>query len=157
MTTTFENAKVGDRVFCLVYGEGVITECLTGLYVKFACGVLEYTREGKWIDLKSHTRTLFWAEPEITAPTQPPRSKNINGFKVPDIGFTPDRGAAYYYPAPNHHLMVDDTRYATAADSDEHRIKHNLCYPFTCEGRIAAVAHAKAWLGEGEPFGGAEQ
>jgi len=35
MTTTFENAKEGDRVFCLVYGEGVITGCRTGLYVKF--------------------------------------------------------------------------------------------------------------------------
>jgi len=158
MTTTFENAKVGDKVWDFSYGWGEVVTTnfpnpsfplLVRFTTKSPCGGdLEkvYTTNGH--STKYQNRTLFWDEIKFEAPEQPPRTKIINGIEVPDISFKPSEHDAYYYPDPAFPTLVFSFPYRfTASENNEFRIKNNLCYPYTEEGKQAAMLHAKAMLG----------
>ena len=76
MSDTFENARVGDKVYCLVNGEGVINKIddtvKYPLEVRFKANILAYNVEGQSY-FGPHMRTLYWSKPEIIAPPQPKR------------------------------------------------------------------------------------
>ena len=65
----FKNAKVGDKVYCLMYGEGVIDAIQSFgsgmLYVAFneQYGAI-YTFDG-CVYVKGKNPTLYWEKPEI--------------------------------------------------------------------------------------------
>jgi hypothetical protein len=148
MSTTFENARVGDKVWSVRYGHGVITAIcseLGPLIVKFE----------RYVNLKSYTlfgneypnelQTLFWQEIKFEAPEQPPRMKLINGISIPDITINPSNKEHYYIPFPTHPNLCIKT-YFCGDELDEHVVNNDLCYPSTDEGRAAAILHAKAML-----------
>lgn len=94
MTTTFENAQVGDKVYSLRYGEGKIfssidIDAYLPLRIKFELytGIFSYHLDGRCTE-KDITRDLYWSKPEIIAPEQPKRGtktiKTIEGFIVTD-------------------------------------------------------------------------
>lgn len=86
MADDFSKAKVGDKVFSLLYGWGTIT------YTNFDCtypitaGRSAYTLDGKFLDLPDSKQVLFWGEPSIVAPPMPPRKvkKYIRGRYTTD-------------------------------------------------------------------------
>jgi hypothetical protein len=151
MTTTFETAKVCDKVFSPLFGWGVIERIDTSdrhpIFVRFAHdnSVSSFTVEGYYrVDLPR--QSLFWGEVSIEAPAKPVPVKVIHGVEVPDISFTPIKGERYYAPAPDY-VCLQYTASFYSCEADTHRIANGLCYPHTEEGRNAAVIHAKAMLG----------
>lgn len=76
-----------------------------------------------------------------------PKLKIINGVEVPDISFTPAYLQDYWHPNPSTDGFCYQTRYAPMSSGDLHRAKYGLCYPYTEEGKKAAILHAQAWLG----------
>lgn len=77
MTTTFKTARIGDRVWHLEYGWGVVVDITAGDYpiaVDFENDYYEvverFTFEGKF-RLAPFNQTLFWDEIEIVAPSKP--------------------------------------------------------------------------------------
>lgn len=76
MTTTFETAKVGDRVWCIRHGWGEIRELDSSkdypIHVRFQGdgGFTTYTTCGLYT-VDDVTRTLFWDEVVIDAPVKP--------------------------------------------------------------------------------------
>ena len=115
------------------------------LKVRFVPGIA-YTFTLKGENLIGIPQTLFWDEIEFEVPHQPPRMKLIHGVEVPDISFVPDVGEQYYYPLPSDSRFYGFSVIAQCADSDQ-RNHFGLCYPFTEEGKQAAILHAKAMLG----------
>jgi hypothetical protein len=150
-TTTFENAKPGDRVWDIRKGWGTIDKLnphsVYSIIVNFDLdkqGEFTYTVKGKSF-MSDINQSLFWNELKIEAPEKPPRTKLVNGVEVPDIDFQPEPNRAYFYPNPSVPKFYDDTFYDTA--KDKHRVCYGLCYPPTKEGKEAAILHAKAMLG----------
>ena len=68
--TTFENAKVGDRVWCLLYGWQTIESTDFNINYPIATKKGTYTYDGK-VQLSSQNRTLYWDEIAITPPSKP--------------------------------------------------------------------------------------
>ena len=68
--TTFENAKVGDRVWCLLYGWQTIESTDFNINYPIATKKGTYTYDGK-VQLSSQNRTLHWDEIVITPPYKP--------------------------------------------------------------------------------------
>lgn len=103
MTTTFENAQVGDRVWDVRLGWGVITGIVQHgrypLLVQFGNTdnrVGTFTTEGRF-NVEDVGRTLFWDVVEIVAPEQP--MIKVNGFDVPKPCQEPLKdGQLYYFP-----------------------------------------------------------
>lgn len=81
----FREAKVGDRVWSLLNGWGVIIdiapECAYPLRVKFKDDSQYFNLEGKTWDIH-YSPTLFWDEVKIEAPPRPKRKvkKVIKGW-----------------------------------------------------------------------------
>jgi hypothetical protein len=149
MSTTFENARVGDKVWSVRYGHGVITAIYSEpdpLIVKFE----------KYINSKSYTllgneypnelQTLFWKEIKFEVPEQPPRMKLINGIEVPDISFQPEYAEYYYYPSLEPDLY-NSLSFQNHNKTTVFHAVNNFCYPYTEEGKEAAILHTKALLG----------
>lgn len=97
MTTTFENAQVGDKVYDVLLGEGIIEASITDRIFKVRLLnfpvesdlIVYYDVEGFAYDLNLKFRTtlsraLYWKEPEIIAPEQPKRKKkaHIEGWII---------------------------------------------------------------------------
>jgi hypothetical protein len=150
-TTTFENAKPGDRVWDIRKGWGIIKELnphstypITVNFDLSKNGEFTYNVNGKSF-MSDVNQSLFWNELKIEAPEKPPRTKLIHGVEIPDISFQPEPNRAYFYPNPSVPRFYDDTFYDTA--KDKHRVCYGLCYPPTEKGREAAILHAKAMLG----------
>jgi hypothetical protein len=151
MTTTFETAKIGDQVFSHTFGWGVILDIDKSNYypIQAVFGTTAtchfFTLEG--FHYKGNpSQCLFWDECTIEAPAKPVTMKLVHGIEVPDISFHPTDGTAYYYPATNDD-MYSTTTYYSKYLSDRFRSDNNLCYPYTKEGKQAAILHAKAMLG----------
>jgi hypothetical protein len=151
-TTTFENAKPGDRVWDIRKGWGIIKELnphstypITVNFDLDKNGGATYTVKGKSF-MSDVNQSLFWNKIKIKAPEQPPRTKLINGVEVPDISFYPNINEEYYYPSPSCEDFYENTSYEDY-EADRHRANYGLCYPYTDEGRKAASLHAKAMLG----------
>ena len=75
MTTTFETAKVGDRVWCVKAGWGEILDIDSlpsyPILVEFSDDEYKtYTAEGFHV-LGDVSQTLFWDEVKFKAPTKP--------------------------------------------------------------------------------------
>ena len=74
--------KVGDKVWCLMFGEGRVEEILnTGPYpirVKFEDSEETYTTDGKLFH-SGKNRTLFFSEPKVDAATERPFVPKLNG------------------------------------------------------------------------------
>lgn len=75
MTTTFEDAKIGDRAWCIRSGWGEIRDA--GSPDRYAIAVYfpnaeykRYTSDGFYNE-DDATRSLFWDEVVIEAPTKP--------------------------------------------------------------------------------------
>jgi hypothetical protein len=149
MSTTFEKAQVGDKVWSVGYGHGeIVIVCNNSGYplvVKFTnyLNTRSYTLQGQL--LPGELQTLFWQEIKFEAPMQL-RMKLINGVEVPDISFHPNDNEYYYYPELTQ-FLYDKTFFIKCIDTHEFRSANNLCYPFTEEGKQAAILHAKAMLG----------
>lgn len=152
MTTTFETAKVGDRVYSIPFGWGEIREISADsqnvyyIHVYFENhGFEHYTLDGYFHNI-THIQSLFWDEVYIEAPIKPVSIKIINGVEVPDISFKPTKGEVFLYPSIDcmslHQIMTynDNTWCKFLSDN-------NLCYPYTEDGQCAATLHTKAMLG----------
>jgi hypothetical protein len=152
MTTTFESANVGDRVYSIPFGWGEIREISEDsqnvyyIHVYFENhGYEQYTLDGYFHNI-THIQSLFWDEVYIKAPAKPIGIKVINGVEIPDISFKPTYAQAFLYPSIDcislHQIMTynNNTWCRFAADN-------GLCYPYTEEGRNTAILHAKAMLG----------
>lgn len=90
----FEKAKVGDKVYCLIHGEGKIISILHNIPFPIEVhfngrGVSNYTLDGK-INITDNTPRLYWSKPEIIAPERPRRlidkviTKYCNIYKESD-------------------------------------------------------------------------
>jgi hypothetical protein len=149
MTTTFETAKIGNRVFSHTFGWGVIYEvdkCSDyPIQVEFDTVNRSFTTEGFYHKDKP-IQCLFWYECTIEAPVKPLHMKLIHGVEVPDISFHPTNQTGYYYPYPTGEDLVYFTVYDDVYSVDKFRSANNLCYPNTEEGKQAAILHAKAML-----------
>ena len=151
-TTTFENAKPGDRVWDIRKGWGTINKLnphdTYSIIVNFDLdkrGEFTYTVKGKSF-MSDINQSLFWNEVKIEAPEQPPHPKLIHGVEVPDISFQPRKGDSYCYPHLSNTQLYSTTEYLEL-EADRHLAHYDLCYPYTDEGRKAAILHAKAMLG----------
>jgi hypothetical protein len=155
MTTTFENAKVGDKVYSPTSGWGEITYISKSeifhdypICVRFQNKPgegYEFTFEGyyyKDVPLQS----LFWDEVTINAPSKPIRTKVINGIEIPDITITPVNGDHCYIPFPTHPDLCLRIYFLYSSELDDHIINNDLCYPDTEAGKSAAILHSKAML-----------
>jgi len=117
------------------------------LRVEFDEAYLGYDLEGfRIVCSQKENRKLFWDEIKFEIPPQSPRMKLIHGVEVPDIVFKPGLGEDYY--------AVDFTdkgfyvEYDWGGDELDYTLyERGLCYPFTEEGKKAAILHAKAMLG----------
>ena len=149
MTTTFENAKVGDRVYD--YAQDAWTTILEinkgFLVTEIRSRKHAYYLDGSSVHLaRLGEQVLFWDKPKVTAPLQPPRTKLINGIEVPNNSFRPSHGEDYYA------IDLADKRFYVEFkwrddEMDFVLYERDLCYPFTEEGKQAAILHAKAMLG----------
>lgn len=146
----FSKAKIGQRVYSVLSGYGVITKLDFDnepyvIFVDFDEYGDNFTVNG--FSLVSHKHpTLYWDKPEIIAPPEPIQTKLINGVEVPDISFQPDLNESYHFPAPCYEYLYGHTEYEDY-ETDRHCANYNLCYPMTNEGKEAAILHAKAMLG----------
>jgi hypothetical protein len=148
----FENAKIGEMVFSPSYGWGVIERIdISSEYpiiVSFFNNVDKKTKSFTFAGYSdgSKEQSIFldkvFANEEEPEPTP---MKNINDVEVPDISFTPSSGDFCYLPAPIIPKLYIGARCDDPSDID-HLVGYNLCYPFTEEGKQAAILHAKAML-----------
>lgn len=153
MTKRFSNARVGDRVECFIAGKGRIVsvdkERAYPIRVDFDEGGSNcFTLTGALYSSRDVRPSLFYEGVVFTVTggdTPPARVKYINGHKVPDISFTPSDGERYFYPDISPHLVAVAT-FSAGWCEDVWRHEKDVCYPFTAEGKQAAIAHAKALL-----------
>lgn len=148
--TTFENARIGDRVWSIVSGWGYVGEIKTGsiypIEVTLDCGdTLSYTFGGR-SSVNHEFQSLFWNVVCFAVPTQPIRTMKIFGKDVPDLRFVPRGGMAYYYPCLQKDEMFGTDIFYAGSVMGESNIKNNLCYPCTGEGKEAAMLHARAMV-----------
>ena len=67
--TTFEDAKVGDRVWCILYGWSTVLAIVEDASWPVRTDKGSYLYNGRLSD--NHGRTLFWDEVIITPPEKP--------------------------------------------------------------------------------------
>jgi hypothetical protein len=149
----FSSAKVGDRVWDIHKGWGTITCIDNSLYpiyvnfddMAFNGSTHKYTSKGYYRE--DHINpSLFWDEIKFTIPNKPKtRYKLINGIKILDISFIPQRYDLYWTPYINNCIAdVSSTSFNDDIDSTRASIGH--CYPYTDKGKAAALLHAEAML-----------
>ncbi len=154
MTTTFENARVGDKVWDFVYGWGEVIELdvselsdtVVVLFKPFGYSekrVIYYTAGSISFN---NPQTLFWDEIKFEAPVQPPRMKLIHGVEVPDISFNPEIGEDFVYPDPTMPCLYMSATYYEC-DSHSYKAFNGFCYRPDKHGLKAVILHAKAMLG----------
>jgi hypothetical protein len=153
-TTTFEKAKVGDKVWDYRYGYGIV-ESVESQHFGSITYIFEqgpYKGCSNVLDLAGKddegVRYLFWDEIKFEVPVQPPRMKLIHGVEVPDISFKPSYGECYVFPDVCATCPIGVNTYENYV-VDRTRSNRGLCYPDTEEGKQAAILHAKAMLGIG--------
>jgi hypothetical protein len=157
MKTTFQNARIGDKVFSHTFGWGKIefvdTSLKYAICVRFinepSCSI-PFTIEGYYYE-DMPIQSLFWDEIDIKAPVKPVTTKVINGVEIPDISFKPNEAEACYVASPTRPSLYDQIVYFYPSELNNHLRDSNLCYPYTDEGRQVAILHAKAMLGDNSP------
>jgi hypothetical protein len=157
-TTTFENAKVGDKVYSVAFGWGEVI-CTDGfehypLGVRFQNTDIDthyFTLDGCYY-ADNPIRSLFWTEmkvvPIIESTTTTTTTKIVNGVEIPNISYIPEPHHYCNIPAPTcPELYKRVSCYTNKYINVKHMITHGLCYPDTEKGKAAAILHAKAMLG----------
>lgn len=77
------NFKVGQTVYCVLFGEGVVEEIVDGatfpVYVNFGGQNTSrsYTEDGKY--QTNYNRTLFFTKPEVQGATEPVFEPQLKG------------------------------------------------------------------------------
>jgi hypothetical protein len=160
MTTTFVDARVGDKVWCFVYGWGVVikVKILTShpIHVRFKKeNVCAYTVRGELFT--DGRQVLFWDEVKVIAPKKQPNTKykNVNGFKVLNLPVElPPEPEMIHIRVPRFSTVPGSALLCVSSDNEGlwRLTQHGIAYPWTPEGEDAAAAHAWALLGEGEPW-----
>lgn len=116
--------QVGQGVFCLLRGKGVIANTSYGgdypIEVEFEKDFEYYTNDGKLFDYHKN-RTLFFSEPKIIAEKFPPKKPFVPKLKKGDIIIYRERGSSC-----SHVGVVDyeDHDSVTLEDSDVSMYKH---------------------------------
>jgi hypothetical protein len=148
----FENSKIGETVFSPFYGLGKIERIDNSseypIIVSFFNSVDKKTKSFTFAGYAdgSHEQSLFLDEMFAKIKEEEPTPmKNINDIEVPDISFIPSRGDFCYLPAPIIPKLYIGARCDDPSDIN-HLVGYGLCYPFTEEGKQAAILHAKAML-----------
>ena len=82
MTTTFENARIGDRVWCMRRGWGTVRkidgDSLYPLKITYQHAAIgSYTLDGL-AHVEDITQTLFWDEVVFKAPSEPVRDLPVD-------------------------------------------------------------------------------
>ena len=146
----FSDAKVGDKVWHYRFGEGVI-ERVDGIDSEHPLLIRTggdnynwYTLSGK-INESDINPTIYRSEPKIIAPPKPIRMKKINGHDVPEIHFQPIDNEYCYIPFLGIDCH-DECCFTPSSKVDIWYSQNDMCYPYTEEGKAAAIAHAKALL-----------
>lgn len=113
--------KVGDKVWCSVFGEGLVVATRTQdaypVRVKFGSYVEGYTTDGK-LFTSAKNRTLFFSEPKIEAATERPFAPTLNGkfvvvtpYKFSDgylVGTVHDESEDHFFLDTGHKVMKND-------------------------------------------------
>lgn len=155
VTAIFENSKIGETVFSHAYGWGKIERIDTSseypVIVSFFNNVDKKTKSFTFSGYAdgSHKQSLFLHEEafiNIKEESESIPMKSINGIEVPNISFTPSSGDFCYLPAPIIPKLYIGARCDDPSDIG-HLVGYGLCYPFTEEGKQAAILHSKAMLG----------
>lgn len=80
-----EPLKVGDEVYCLIYGTGEVSKIKDSVFpinVQFDSGHVDsYTNDFKRT-IKSLTRTLYWQKPNIAPPPKPKKNVKVYDWYV---------------------------------------------------------------------------
>jgi hypothetical protein len=155
MTTTFETAKVGDRVYSPAFGWGEIRYIYTSkkypLSIKFYDDPdeeYEFTFEGYYFK-DVQRQSLFWDEVVIKVPIKPviiPATKIVNGVEIPNISYRPKTHHHCNIPSPANPAFYENVR-CYNNENIAYMSALGLCYPNTEKGKAAAILHAKAMLG----------
>jgi hypothetical protein len=79
--TTFENAKVGDKVWSPIFGEGIVKEMLP-LCFFLSIKVIDYNGRAYDFSLDGQKtihgpQCLFWSKQNIVAPSKPSKHKLV--------------------------------------------------------------------------------
>lgn len=106
MTTTFENARIGDRVWCIRSGWGVVKDICPHLYsliIKYENGKIgTYTAEG-FYSKDDVQQSLFWDVVKFEAPVKPLPSLEVDTrvivWNSPSIKFK--RHFSHFSPSGN--------------------------------------------------------
>jgi hypothetical protein len=163
MSTTFEEAQVGDAVWSVRFGHGTIDSIYNDpnrpLVIRFSkyAHPRSYTVQGQ--EFPNELQTLFWQEIKFEAPTKPLSMKHLYSvepdnqnrilfwqetiYESPEQSsrtFRPEVHRYYYYPSLD--LIVHDRTFLAEDDKTD-----DTCYPCTPEGRKAAVLRIKTLLG----------
>jgi hypothetical protein len=150
----FSSAKVGDRVWDVHKGWGTITcidNSLYPIYVNFDDTAFNgsthrYTDKGYYREGYINP-SLFWDEVKLTTPSKPKaKYKLVNGVRIPSISITPKLGSYYYYPYVSNGIADVSKCHFVKDKDDQAREVSGLCYPYTDEGKVAALLHAEAML-----------
>jgi hypothetical protein len=114
--------------------------------IVYLAGQGNYTVEFPFIELYEACSESDIGEIQGNIYEQPPRMKLIHGIEVPDISFRPSHGEDYYAVD-----LTDKGFYVEFNWGDDEMdfvlYERDICYPFTKEGKQAAILHAKAMLG----------
>lgn len=142
MSNDFSNARVGDKVYSVAHGEGVITvielEEDFPIRAKFTGGTSTFSFSGR-LNVGCPP-SLFWGKPEIIAPPKPPRTIKIGDVEVPEPErVAPNKGTDFWVADPC-------SQYHTIAREWTNSSKDML---WLSRGRVhlspaAAIAHTEA-------------
>lgn len=101
------------------------------------------TCDGRWGGISWFEDGQFAAsELSIVGMWDGPKHKLIHGVQVPDISFAPKDDEPFYHPSIRSDSFVSMAYFH--AEAHQKLLNHNLCYPYTDEGKAAAILHAKA-------------
>lgn len=99
------------------------------------------TKGGVWVDC---LRSPRWVETKEYR--RKPKTKLIHGTEVPDLSFTPLNGEDYYYICLSSDQLVKKAYHSEGCMTTKLRAVRGLCYPYTADGRRAAILHGEALL-----------
>lgn len=99
---------------------------------------------GVWVDFDLDSNLAFYNHREYRLK---PKTKLINGVEIPDLPFTPFVGRKFYCASigmsefyETWYMWGEDCAFA------KRMVERGLIYPYTKEGKQAAILHAKALL-----------
>lgn len=101
MTTTFETAERGDKVYDLLNQWGEVIDNLPMMeypvLVRFGNVIKSYTHHGKLYDSPYEQQVLFWGKVDFNIPTKPlPKERKDNNY-VKDFISEERNNARYTY------------------------------------------------------------